>query len=213
MKIKYLAHACFRITSDSGVTIITDPYTPNDMLKYGAINESADIVLVTHEHGDHNNVAGVLGKPTVVKSSATVKGLELKGIPLFHDEEDGKQRGKDTVFCFTLDGVRLCHLGDLGHTLTAAQAAEIGAVDVLFLPVGGYFTIDAAAATRVAESLKPRVVIPMHFKTEKCGYPIAPVEDFLKGKKDVARLNTSEAEVKKDKLPAATQVWVLPMSR
>ncbi|MBL7126312.1 MAG: MBL fold metallo-hydrolase [Dehalococcoidales bacterium] len=209
MKIKWLGHASFLISSDSGVRIITDPYEPNDKLRYGNINESADIVTVSHDHSDHGNVAAVKGNPQVVKDNARIKGIEFKGVPAFHDTAGGKERGKNTIFCFEVDGVKVCHLGDLGHGLTAEQVAAIGAVDVLLLPVGGFYTIDAAVASQTAEQLKPGVVIPMHFKSNKCDFPIATVEEFLRGKKDVNKPDASEVELKAGKLPEATRVIVL----
>ncbi len=209
MKIKWLGHASFLISSDSGVRIITDPYEPNDKLRYGEINESADIVTVSHDHFDHSNVAAVKGNPQVVKDNAEVKGIEFKGISTFHDNAGGKDRGRNTIFCFEVDGVKVCHLGDLGHGLTADQAAAIGAVDVLLLPVGGLYTIDATVASRVAEQLKPGVVIPMHFKNNQCDFPITGVEEFLRGKKDVSQPDASEVEFKAEELPSTTQVIVL----
>ncbi len=209
MKIKWLGHASFLITADSGVRIITDPYEPNDKLRYGNINESADIVTVSHDHFDHGNVAAVKGNPSVVKGDAEVKGLKFKGLATFHDAAGGKERGKNTIICFEVDGVRVCHLGDLGHELTAEQAAEIGLVDVLLLPVGGFYTIDAVVASRVAEQLKPRVVIPMHFRNNRCDFPIAGVEEFLRGKNDVAQPDASEVEFKAGALPSPTRITVL----
>ncbi|MBM4448837.1 MAG: MBL fold metallo-hydrolase [Chloroflexi bacterium] len=209
MKIKWLGHASFLITSDSGVKIITDPYLPDERLRYGHINESADIATVSHEHSDHGSVSTVKGSPKVVKSDAEAKGVSFRGIPTFHDAAGGKDRGKNTVFCFEVDGVKVCHLGDLGHQLTAGQVSAIGAVDVLLLPVGGFYTIDASVASKVAEQLKPRVVIPMHFKNNKCHFPISGVDDFLRGKKNVSQPDASEIEFKAGKVPPATQVIVL----
>jgi L-ascorbate metabolism protein UlaG (beta-lactamase superfamily) len=209
MKIKWLGHASFLITSVSGVRIITDPYEPNDKLLYGAIDESADIATVSHDHFDHGNVAAVKGAPQVVKGDAEIKGIKFKGIATFHDSSGGKERGSNTIFCFEVDGVKVCHLGDLGHELTTEQAAQAGAVDVLLLPVGGFYTIDAAVASRVAEQLKPRVVIPMHFKNSKCNFPIAGVEEFLLGKSDIRQPDASEVEFRAGEMPPTTQVIVL----
>jgi L-ascorbate metabolism protein UlaG (beta-lactamase superfamily) len=211
MKIKWLGHACFLITSKSGLRIVTDPYSVGVGIDYLPIRESADIVTVSHDHGDHNNVAAVLGNPEVVKGtgSKVVKGIQIRGVATFHDEAQGKQRGTNTVFCFALDGIELCHLGDLGHVLTAQQISEIGSTDVLLVPVGGFYTIDASAATRVCEQLRPKVVIPMHFKTPKCAYPIAGVESFLKGKKEVKRLEASEIDLEQGKLPSVREIIVL----
>ncbi|MFC1981194.1 MBL fold metallo-hydrolase [Chloroflexota bacterium] len=113
MKVKWLGHASFLITSDTGTTIITDPYAPNDRLKYGEIKESADIITISHEHGDHNNVAAVGGNPEAVRGDTEVKGIEFKGIPTYHDDAEGSNRGNNVIFCFEVDGVKLCHIG--GH--------------------------------------------------------------------------------------------------
>jgi len=209
MKIKWLGHASFLITSDSGVKIVTDPYAPDDRLHYGEVNESADIVTMSHEHFDHANIAAVKGNPQAAKGDAEIKGIRFKGIATFHDNAGGRERGKNTVFCFEVDRVKVCHLGDLGHELTSEQANQIGAVDVLLLPVGGFYTIDTTVASRVAEQLKPRVIIPMHFKNSKCDFPIAGVEEFLRGKKDVSQPDASEVEFKAGEMPATTQIMVL----
>jgi len=177
--------------------------------KYGEIEESADIVTVSHEHSDHNNVAAVKGNPEVVRETAKVKGLEFKGIPTYHDTVQGQQRGKNTIFCFEVDGIRICHLGDLGHSLSDKQLAELGKVDILLIPVGGYFTIDAEVASQICGRLAPRVVIPMHYKTDKCFLPIADADEFLQGKENIVRLSASEAEFKQGELPAKTQIIVL----
>ena len=209
MKVKWLGHASFLITSDEGLKIVTDPYSVGGGIDYGKIQEAADIVVVSHGHGDHNNAKAVRGNPEVVTTSKKVKGIEFKGIPSYHDDAKGKQRGPNTIFCFAIDGVKVCHLGDLGHQLDSKQIAEIGEVDILLIPVGGFYTIDAKVANQVCDKLNPRVVIPMHYKTAKCGYPITPVEEFLKGRKNVRRLDVSEVEFKKAELPSATETVVL----
>ena len=211
MKIKWLGHASFLITSDSGVRVITDPYNRGGGVDYGQIEETADIVTVSHKHKDHNNVGAVKGKPVVIDApeAKNVKGIEFLGVPCYHDGAKGAQRGPNIAFCFTVDDVRVCHLGDLGHELDAGKVKEIGAVDVVLIPVGGFYTIDARQAGAVSEALKPKVVIPMHVRTAKCDYPIAGVEDFLKGRKNVTRVAASETEIKKDKLPSETETVVL----
>jgi len=209
MKIKWLGHASFMITSEAGTKIITDPYVTTENLDYGEIKESADIVTVSHEHGDHNNISGVRGNPEAVRGTAKVKGIEFKGISTYHDNTEGKQRGKNTIFCFTVDGIGVCHLGDLGHPLNDKQTAELGNVDILLIPVGGFFTIDAKVASQVCDRLKPKVIIPMHFRNDKCAFPIAGVDEFLQGKEGVSRLDASEVEFKQGELPASTQTVVL----
>lgn len=211
MQIKYLGHASFLITADNGIKIVTDPYQTGDKMNYAEIREAADIVTVSHEHFDHSNAAAVKGNPTVVKKegSSEAKGIKLHGTPCFHDQEKGKQRGNNIIFCFEVDGMKVCHLGDLGHTLSDAQIKQVGKVDILLIPVGGFYTIDASAAGQVSDSLKPKVVIPMHFKTPKTGLPIAGVEDFLQGKKNVKRVNGSTVGFKQAQLPSTTEIVVL----
>ena len=199
------------ITSDAGTRIITDPYTTSERLTYGEIQESADIVTVSHDHFDHNNVAAVRGNPEPVRGAVTteIKGIAFKGIPSYHDDAGGRQRGKNTIFCFEVDGIRVCHLGDLGHQLNAQQVAELGKVDMLLIPVGGSVTIDAKGASQVCDRVKPKVIIPMHYKTDKCGLSVAGVDEFLRGKEGVNRLDASEVEFKQGELPAQTQIIVL----
>ena len=211
MKVKWLGHACFLITSRHGLRVITDPYAVGGGINYSPIRETADVVLVSHDHGDHNNVSAVQGKPEVIKGSGkkTVKGIQFKGISTSHDTSHGQERGLNTVFCFTVDHMKLCHLGDLGHVLSSAQVTEIGDVDILFAPVGGFFTIDSSVASQVSDQLKPRITIPMHFKTPKCTYPIATVEEFLRGKENVRRIVDSEAEFDRENLPAAREILLL----
>ena len=213
MKIKWMGLASFLITSDSRTRIITDPYETGGDLSYGEIRESADIVTVSHEHFDHNNVAAVQGNPQILRKvgEAEVKGIRFKGVGSLHDDVGGKERGKNTIFWFDVDGVKVCHLGDLGHQLSDEQVSEIGSVDVLLVPVGGIFTIDANVATRLCNRLKPKMIIPMHFRDGKCRFPIAGVDEFLRGKENVSRLDTSEIELRGEELPSVTQI-VVPKS-
>jgi L-ascorbate metabolism protein UlaG (beta-lactamase superfamily) len=214
MKIKCYGHAAFLITSDQGVKIITDPYESGafgGQLTYGKIKDQADIVITSHDHADHNDIKSLPGSPQIVKGSGSkaVKGIPFKGIPTYHDPSKGSERGTNTIFTFNVDGIQICHLGDLGHILSDKELAEIGPVDLLFIPVGGYFTIDPKEATKVSEQIKPKVLIPMHFKTEKCGFPIAPVDDFLKGKPNVKRLGKNEVAFDKAALPKQMEIVVL----
>lgn len=131
-------------------------------------------------------------------------------IPTHHDESYGAERGPNAVFTFTVDGINICFVGDLGHQLSSEQIEAIGSVDLLLIPVGGTYTIDAEGAAKVAEALKARLVIPMHFKTDKCDLPIAEVDSFLTKMTNVKKLEESEIELSLDKLPAAgPEVWVM----
>jgi len=211
MKIKWLGHACFLITSKAGLRIITDPYTVGGGINYSPIEESADVVLVSHGHGDHSNVSAVRDQPEVVRRTGvnTARGIQFKGVATYHDTSQGKQRGNNIIFCFTLDGIRVCHLGDLGHVLGPEQVGEIGGVDILFVPVGGFYTVDADAASQVCDQLEPRVIIPMHFRTSKCTLPIAGVDDFLKNKRKVKKMDSSEVEFELGELPAVREILIL----
>jgi L-ascorbate metabolism protein UlaG (beta-lactamase superfamily) len=212
LKVKWFGQSAFSITSASGFKVITDPYTPTTHLTYGEIRESADIVTVSHEHGDHNNTGPIQGNPAVIRTSTELKNIRFKAVATFHDASQGKERGSNTVFCFELDGIKICHLGDLGHLLSDQQIADIGKVDILLIPVGGYYTIDAAAASQVVDQIKPSVVIPMHYKTNKYDGPLAAVDDFLKGKKNINASNSGDTEFKAGSLPSSTQIVVLKPS-
>ncbi len=213
MKVKWLGHACFLLTSDSGLRIITDPYTPGVFgLEYAPPAETADIVTVSHDHADHNNVAAVKGNPQVVQGvgSHEAKGIRFKGIATAHDETSGKERGPNTIYCFTLDGINVCHLGDLGHDLSDQTVADIGDVDVLLIPVGGNFTIDAPIANGICKKLAPKVIIPMHFKNARCPtFPVAGVEDFAQERRQVKTIPDSEIELKKEQLPPGAETMIL----
>jgi len=210
MKIKWLGHASFIITADDGVRIITDPFGDYPGLSYKPIDEAADIMVVTHKHGDHFG-ASIRGNPKQVSKPGLerIGAIEFKGIGTYHDTVKGKDRGENTVFCFAVDGVRICHLGDLGHKLTDSDVSELGRVDVLMIPVGGYFTINAATAGEICEKVKPRVVLPMHYSNEKCAFPIAGVDEFLEGKPRVKKLDATEVEFRKGQLPEETEIIVL----
>jgi len=209
VKVKWLAHSAFLLTASDGTRIVTDPYKPGDRITYGPITEPADFVTVSHDHFDHNDVAGVPGKPKAIRASGSHKasGVSVTGFDCFHDDEGGARRGKNIIFVFEDAGLRVAHLGDLGHVPTE-QAKAIGRVDVALIPVGGFFTIDPMAAHRTAELLRTRVVIPMHYKTGKLGLPIVGEEEFTRGHANVKRLGT-EVEVSIGSLPATPEIWVL----
>jgi L-ascorbate metabolism protein UlaG (beta-lactamase superfamily) len=212
VRIKWFAQSSFLVTSSNETRIITDPYTPTSDLS--PIAEAADLVTVSHEHSDHNNTASVLGSPQIIRATTQAKGITFKAIASYHDNTQGSQRGSNTIFAFEVDGLKICHLGDLGHLLDDNQLKEIALVDVLFIPVGGYYTIDAAMASQVVSQLNPKIIIPMHYKTERMtSTPLATVDDFLKGKNNVIRQDTSVIEIMPAELPAEAQIVVLKPSR
>jgi L-ascorbate metabolism protein UlaG (beta-lactamase superfamily) len=213
MKIKWNGHASFTITAADGTVIVTDPYDPGGyggVLGYDLVQDRADAVLVSHDHADHNYVQGLPGSPPVLKGSGQVKGISVKGIEMYHDESEGSERGSNMVFVCFIDRIRVCFAGDLGHPLSPEQAQAIGSVDLLLIPVGGTFTVDAEAAVDVVNALNPRVVIPMHFKTDKCDLPIASADDFLARMTNVQKLDQSEVDLTIEDMPESRPtVWVL----
>ena len=213
MKIQWFGQSAFLLVSDSGLRVITDPYDP--LIGYGEINEVADVVTVSHDHRDHNYIQGLKGNPIVLKGAGIrqTNGVEFRGIAISHDKNQGKQRGNNTLFCFIIDGVRVCHLGDLGHTLAEPVIESIGQVDLLLTPVGGFYTIDDSEATDIVAELSPHITIPMHYKTEKSGQNLAPVDKFLADKKQIIRPRELWFEIKPDVLSHNGQFVVLPHSR
>jgi L-ascorbate metabolism protein UlaG (beta-lactamase superfamily) len=213
--IKWLGHSSFLISLGDGPKIVTDPF--DTTVGYPMPDETADVCMVSHDHFDHNCVSVIKGNPEVVKGKGDkeVKGLKFKGIGSFHDESGGKDRGENTIWTFELGGMKFAHVGDLGIDLDESQKREIGAVDVLFVPTGGFYTIDASTATKVVDSLNPKVVIPMHYKTVFLGdnFPIAPVDEFLKGKENVVKKGENSLSFTKDSLPEKTTIYVLEYKR
>jgi L-ascorbate metabolism protein UlaG (beta-lactamase superfamily) len=186
MIVTWLGHACFLLKSEDGLSLLLDPFHESDVGYRMPITE-ADIVIISHDHMDHNNVDAAGSNPDVIFGPGEYisMGMEIIGVKSYHDEQRGKLRGENTIFCFVLDGIRVCHLGDLGHTLSRAQIKAIGPVDLLFLPVGGRYTIDAAGANKVMQQLHPAVTVPMHYKTGALTFELGPVDDFLKGREPV----------------------------
>ena len=179
MIITWLGHACFRLISKDGHTVVTDPFS--EKVGYPPPEGCADIVTVSHEHHDHNDIGKLEGVRHVVRGTGRFEwgNISVTGIPTWHDDAKGVKRGENMVFLIEIDGVRIAHMGDLGHELTRDQISAIGKVDVLLLPVGGFYTIDAAAAARVMASLAPALTIPMHYLTPCINFPIATEEPFI----------------------------------
>ena len=217
MKVKWLGHASFLITAKDGTKIITDPYESGSFdggIGYAPIKETADIVTVSHsQHADHNYTTG-LGSPEIIEGEGMkeVKGVQVKGVGTFHDTSGGSERGPNTVFVIKVDDLAICHLGDLGHVLTDDQVKEIGQVDVLLSPIGGVFTIDIPAAEKVMSQLNPKIMVPMHYKTANCGFPLSTVDEFIQGKGNARQAGSTEVEINKESLPSQVEIVVLDHS-
>jgi L-ascorbate metabolism protein UlaG (beta-lactamase superfamily) len=213
MKIKFLGHATFLITT-GGKKIVTDPYEPGGFggaIGYGSLKESADFVTVSHDHADHNYVKMVPGKPRVISRAGeeTHDGILFRALATHHDANGGAERGRNIVWVIESEGITVCHLGDLGHTLGPEDAVALGHINVLMVPVGGTFTIDAKGATDVVKRLRPNIAIPMHYLTPKVGFNLTPVDTFLAGKSRVKKIDGSEMDVAADGLPQPTEIVVL----
>ena len=180
MLLTCLGHAKFLIELNSGLRIVTDPF--DAACGYPLTETQADVVLVSHGHHDHSAVETISGNPRIIREAGTYtleSGVTVTAIPAFHDEVQGAKRGSTLLFLLEAEGLRIAHLGDLGHLLTAEQRKALAPVDVLMLPVGGFYTIDAATAQEVAESLRARVIVPMHYRTKwNADWPFAPLKDF-----------------------------------
>jgi len=218
MKLTYYGHSSFLVETREGTRVILDPYRSgsfDNALRYAPIDEPADVVIATHEHDDHGATDTIPGKPLVLvhPTSQTVDGLRITGVEVAHDEAGGSKRGRNTIVVLDDGDVRLVHLGDLGHLLDKAAIEAIGRVDVLMIPVGGFFTIDEKEAAAVVESLHPRIVIPMHYKTDKVDFPIAPVDGFLKTQDGAERSEASTLEFTSETLPQGRSTIVLSQAR
>lgn len=164
MDIYYLGHSAFRLKGKK-LTVITDPFDPK-MVGINFLKQSADIVTFSHDHADHNFSANVKDYKRIFNGPGEyeVEGVSFIGIPSFHDDVQGEQRGKNTIFVIEMDGVRVAHLGDLGHKLSDKATEAMGEIDVLLIPIGGTYTIDAKTAFEVTNAIDPKVVVPMHYK-------------------------------------------------
>jgi L-ascorbate metabolism protein UlaG (beta-lactamase superfamily) len=178
MDITWFGQSCFRLKFKAAV-IITDPY--NGDLGIKLPRQKADIVTVSHDHPDHNNLRGVSGDPSVFTGPGEYEraGIFIFGIPTFHDRRNGRDRGKNTAYLIEGEGLTVCHLGDLGHVPTQAQIEQLTSLDVLMIPVGGQTTLTAAEAAEVVSTLAPRFVIPMHYQLPGLKVKLDSVAKFL----------------------------------
>lgn len=179
MKIRYLGHSSFLLTGSTGTAIVTDPY--DSSIGYSMPKVEADAVTVSHHHYDHDNVKAVGGNPVILDKE---QGYELPGVVInavksCHDNRGGALRGKNLIFKFRMDGLDVCHLGDLGEECSSGLIEAILPVNVLLIPVGGNYTIDAKTAKEYVDRLMPDVVIPMHYRCKGCGIDIGKVDEFI----------------------------------
>ncbi len=208
MEITWLGYSCFRLKGSQS-TVITDPFPPE--LGYSLGKQTARIVTVSHQHPGHSYVQGIEDQPKVIASPGEyeIGNTLVIGMPTFHDKEGGRVRGKNTVFVVEMDDLTICHLGDLGHPLTAQQVEEAGNIDLLLVPVGGVSALNGSGAAEVVRQLEPKVVVPMHYRTPALKRELEPVDRFLKemGVKDATP--RPKLSLTRSSLPESTQVLVL----
>jgi L-ascorbate metabolism protein UlaG (beta-lactamase superfamily) len=208
MEISYLGHSCFKVVGKK-ISVLLDPYDP-ELVGRKMSKQDADVVITTHQHRDHNYLGAVKNDDYLLLDSPgeyEIKESEFVGVEAFHDEKEGAERGKVTMFSFNVDGIKIAHLGDLGTELTSSQLDCLDGVDILMIPVGGVKTIDAKTAVKVISQIEPKIVIPMHYGAIPT-IPFAPVDDFLH-EMGVKPETQDKLKLQKKDLPEELQVVVL----
>lgn len=211
MRIVWHGHSCFEIGDTA--TIVTDPHDGKSIgIKAPVVK--ADIVLVSHDHFDHNSVRVVKGDYVTVNQAGyrEVGGVEIEGIETYHDDEGGAKRGMNVLYKFDMNGITYCHCGDLGHILDEEQIDYLGDVDVVFIPVGGVFTIDGERARKVVSDINPSIAIPMHFRLGGLSLSVQTVENFLDRLPFDRILRVgNEVQIYPEDLPSKTEYWVFSL--
>lgn len=216
MLIQYYGHSCFKITAkpagrgQGDATMFIDPFDKKIGLR--PPQGQADIVLVSHNHSDHNNVTALKGNPATIDipGEYSLKGINIVGIDSFHDQVEGRERGNNTIFIFESEDLKICHLGDLGSDLNQKQLEEIDGVDILMIPIGGYYTIDAKKAVEIIKKIEPAIIIPMHYKLP--GSTVPNLDDEKKFCSEIGncpREKVSKLNIKKKDLEGKVMEVVL----
>jgi L-ascorbate metabolism protein UlaG (beta-lactamase superfamily) len=211
LQIRWHGHACFEITDD--VTLVTDPHDGKS-IGIPTPNVQGDIILVSHDHYDHNSVKTVEKENSNVVTDdrkRIISDIEICGFPSFHDESQGTKRGKNIIFKFICDDITFCHLGDLGHELDTTTVQQIGEIDILFIPIGGTYTIDSQQAWDVISMIKPKIAIPMHYKIEGLSLPISNLDPFLEKSKYKILKVGNEIDIEKEDLPKEPEIWTFTL--
>lgn len=211
MKIEYLGHSCFKLTESTGTSIVCDPYASE--VGFAMPKVSADAVTVSHHHYDHDALKNVSGSPLVFDKEIghNLSGVDIDAIKSFHDECRGKKRGENIIFKFRMDGIDICHLGDLGEACSSDLIETVLPVNVLLIPVGGNYTIDAEMAKEYVDRIMPDVVIPMHYRTKDSKLDIDKVDKFLElfDEDCIEKLESNSLELSRSDLDGETKIIVL----
>lgn len=208
MEIHPLGHSSFRLRGKQA-SVVTDPYGAKGITTKFPKNIEADIVTISHDHEDHNAANLVGGSPFVIRGPGEyeIKGISVIGVASFHDAEEGVARGRNTMYRIEIDNIKFAHLGDIGHVLSSAQLDALDGVDVLFVPIGGVYTVDAEKAAQIISDIEPKIVIPMH--DSRSNPELGTLEAFLKKMNKEAVVPVPKLSVSRDKLPAVMEVVVL----
>ncbi|MFZ2154462.1 MAG: MBL fold metallo-hydrolase [Candidatus Moraniibacteriota bacterium] len=216
MNIQYYGHSCFKITTKpegrntEGIVAFIDPFDKKIGLK--PPQGKADIVFISHEqHSDHNNKEALKDNPVVINTPGefSVKGINVTGVDSFHDDQEGVQRGRNTIFVLEAEDIKICHLGDLGSDLSVKQMEKIGEIDILMVPVGGKYTIDGKQAVKIAKKLSPSLIIPMHYKMKGSTSDIADEQDFCSEIGNCPKEKVNKINLKKKELEDKSMEVVL----
>ena len=211
LQIRWHGHACWEITND--ITLVTDPHDGKS-IGIPAPTVAGDIILVSHDHYDHNSVKSVEKDDSKVVTDGrkrSISNIEISGVDSFHDEDQGSKRGTNIMYKFEIDGIKFCHLGDLGHDLDDEAVQKIGEVDILFVPIGGTFTVDDRQAWSVINKIKPKIIVPMHYKIGGLSLPIAGIDPFLAQAKHKVVPVGNEIDIEKEDLPTETEIWTFTL--
>lgn len=209
LKIRWHGHACFEISNEKVIVI-----DPHDGVSIGIPppKTKADIILITHDHFDHNQSRIVEKEGSIiVKEDKEIEGIKIRVFKAYHDREMGSKRGEVRIFKIEYNGIRFCHLGDLGHVLDDETIEKLGEIDLLFIPVGGVFTIDANEAIELCRKMNVKVIIPMHYKIEGLSLPINSIDSFLEKAEYEIRHVANEIEIDIEDLPKEKEIWVFSL--
>jgi len=211
LQIRWHGHSCFEITND--ITLVTDPHDGKS-IGIPAPSVTGDVILVSHDHYDHNSVKSVEKDDSKVitdERKRTVANIDIKGIESFHDECHGEKRGENIIYKFTMNGITFCHLGDIGHEIDEETTQKIGDVDILFIPIGGTFTVDANQAWNIINKIKPKIAVPMHYKIGGLSLPIAGIDPFLERSTYKILKVGNEIDIEKEDLPSEPEIWTFTL--
>jgi len=210
IRIRWHGHSCFEFSN--GMTLVIDPHD-GASIGISPPKVKADVILVTHDHFDHNQTRVVEKEGSiVVRESKRIEGIEIEAIKAYHDKEKGSKRGEINMYKVNYDFISFLHVGDLGHMLDDETIKRIGKIDMLFVPVGGVFTIDAGEAYELSKKIDAKIIVPMHYKIEGLSLPIDRLEKFIEVSKDIpVRYVANEIEIEKEDIPKEKEIWVFSL--